>query len=75
MSQQDYINIILQYMNNTIDKYRNEIDEIKNRKFYSTFDEEDYYKMLLAQVKLDVLQDSFHVIREFLHFMQNDKKQ
>ena len=74
MSKEDYINILLQYMCNTLDKYENEIQEIKNRKFYSKFDEEDYYKMLLAQVRYETLSDSFKVIKEFLYFMQNDEK-
>ncbi len=63
MSREDYINIILTYMSNTLNKYQNEIDEIKNRRFYSKFDDEDYYKMLLAQVRFETLSDSFRVIR------------
>ena len=51
MSKSDYYCIILEYMRNCLDRIDCDIQDIKNRKFYSHFDEEDYYKMLVLQVK------------------------
>lgn len=71
MSRADYYNIILQYMLSCLDRIECDIQDIKNRKFYSHFDEEDYYKMLVLQVRFEALSDSFRVIREFLYLMYN----
>lgn len=73
MSRENYINIIYEYMLNTLDRYELEIKDIKTKKFYTYFNEEDYYKLLIAQVKYETLSDSFRVIREFLYFMQNEE--
>lgn len=70
MSKSDYYNIILEYMRSCLDRIDCDIQDIKNRKFYSHFDEDDYYKMLVLQVKYETLSDSFNVIREFLYLMQ-----
>lgn len=64
-----YIDIILEYMMCTIDKYQNQILNIKRSHFYSKFDVEDYYDMLIAQVRLETCLETFAIIRDFLNFM------
>ena len=54
----------------TINKFQNEILEIKRDHFYSKFNDEDYYKMLVAQVRLEICLETFAVIRDFLNFMK-----
>ncbi len=65
-----YRDIILEYMLATINKFENEILVIKRDHFYSKFNDEDYYKMLVAQVRLEICLETFAVIRDFLNFMK-----
>lgn len=71
MNEQDkiYKNIILEYMLATTEKYQNEILQIKRDHFYNKFNTDDYYNMLIAQVRLENCINCFSVIRDFLNFM------
>lgn len=69
-NNQAYKNIILEYMLVKMTEYQEEIKKIKNNKFYTHFDTEDYYKMLVSQVRLETCTETFAVIRNFLHLIK-----
>lgn len=74
MSKQDYYNLILQYMMNTLDQIELDINSIKDSKFFKGYDTEDYYKLMVLYIRHDCLTESFLVIKNLLSFMQNAEK-
>lgn len=71
MSKNDYYNLILEYMMNTLDQIEIDISDIRDSKFFKGYDSDDYYKLMVLYIRHDCLSESFLVIKNFLTFMKN----
>lgn len=61
-----FVNMLLEYMNNTYNRYERDFQLVRNRIDVYGLNADDYYDLIVCQIRLDCAASQFRCIRQLL---------